>query len=311
MALVSFTQGLKKNLPTSSIIEGALYLTTDTGEMYYGKSISELLKITDTDSVKNVSFTQSLTSGTEIGKLTVDNTTYTLYSQTDTDYLVKQTPSTSSLEHPLLASSVGAGGASSALTTEAIFAAGMTINPSTNTITATNFAGTATAANSLTIGAINTGENLNNYFEQNHFKFYNAPALTTNEGMPTSSALLGDSIAVQSYPLSTTKQIQEVVDAEGKMHVRVKDSVANDISDWRVMCSIKEGIAVGNETTPVYIKADGTPEPVNIDVNVFIVQNTKPTNHKKLWIDTTAKTGGLKYYSEELQDWTHVPVAWV
>lgn len=89
MALVSFTQGLKENLPTSSIIEGALYLTTDTGEMYYGKSISELLKITDTDSVKNVSFTQSLTSGTEIGKLTVDDTTYTLYSQTYTDYLVK------------------------------------------------------------------------------------------------------------------------------------------------------------------------------------------------------------------------------
>ena len=53
MALVSFTQGLKENLPTNGIIEGALYLTTDTGEMYYGKSISELLKITDTDKATN------------------------------------------------------------------------------------------------------------------------------------------------------------------------------------------------------------------------------------------------------------------
>ena len=53
MAQVSFKEGLKANLPKSNISQGALYLTTDAGELYFGKNTSTLLKITDTDKATN------------------------------------------------------------------------------------------------------------------------------------------------------------------------------------------------------------------------------------------------------------------
>lgn len=53
MAQVSFKEGLKANLPKSDISQGALYLTTDTGELYFGKNTNTLLKITDTDKATN------------------------------------------------------------------------------------------------------------------------------------------------------------------------------------------------------------------------------------------------------------------
>ena len=48
MAKVKFYKGTKANLPTSGMIEeGAFYLCTDTGELYFGAGSSTLLLITD------------------------------------------------------------------------------------------------------------------------------------------------------------------------------------------------------------------------------------------------------------------------
>lgn len=42
---------------------------------------------------------------------------------------------------------------------------------------------------------------------------------------------------------------------------------------------------------------------------VFVASKTSPSNTNILWIDTTATTGGLKYYNGSA--WVHVPVAFV
>ena len=88
-----------------------------------------------------VSFTQSLTSGTAIGKITIDGTETTLYCQTNTntDTLVKQTADTSTTAFPILIRANAS--AASATAGEAKYVAGVTITPSTKTITATTFAG--------------------------------------------------------------------------------------------------------------------------------------------------------------------------
>lgn len=56
----------------------------------------------------------------------------------------------------------------------------------------------------------------------------------------------------------------------------------------------------------------------SIVTDVWYVGSTKPDQNKTgeeatkarklLWIDTTASTGGLKYYNGSA--WVHVPVAW-
>ena len=43
--------------------------------------------------------------------------------------------------------------------------------------------------------------------------------------------------------------------------------------------------------------------------SAYYVGDTAPDDTNLLWIDTTANTGGLKYYNGT--DWVHVPVAWV
>ena len=43
-------------------------------------------------------------------------------------------------------------------------------------------------------------------------------------------------------------------------------------------------------------------------ITIFHSGTTAPTNTKLLWIDTTAETGGLKYYNGS--SWEHVPVAY-
>lgn len=42
--------------------------------------------------------------------------------------------------------------------------------------------------------------------------------------------------------------------------------------------------------------------------DIFVAGTTAPSNTKLLWIDTTASSGGLKYYNGSA--WKHVPVAW-
>lgn len=46
----------------------------------------------------------------------------------------------------------------------------------------------------------------------------------------------------------------------------------------------------------------------NLSGNVFHAGTTAPSNKGLLWIDTTANTGGLKYYNGSA--WVHVPVAY-
>ena len=41
---------------------------------------------------------------------------------------------------------------------------------------------------------------------------------------------------------------------------------------------------------------------------LYVAGTTAPTDTKGLWIDTTANTGGLKYYNGTA--WVHVPVAY-
>lgn len=43
------------------------------------------------------------------------------------------------------------------------------------------------------------------------------------------------------------------------------------------------------------------------NVNPYVIGTTAPANTSKLWIDTTATTGGLKYYNGSA--WVHVPTA--
>lgn len=45
-----------------------------------------------------------------------------------------------------------------------------------------------------------------------------------------------------------------------------------------------------------------------IVTDVFYAGPTAPSNTKLLWVDTTAYTGGLKYFNGS--SWEHVPVAY-
>lgn len=58
-------------------------------------------------------------------------------------------------------------------------------------------------------------------------------------------------------------------------------------------------------------KAVGTvieKETVWDEKTVFVAQSTEPEDTRLLWMDTTAQTGGLKYYNGTA--WVHVPVAY-
>lgn len=89
-----------------------------------------------------VSFSQTLTTGSEVGKITIDGTETTLYAPAGTgNDRVTQNISTANKNFPLLLSYYET---SSSTTTaqEANRASGIYANPSTGTVTATNFVGT-------------------------------------------------------------------------------------------------------------------------------------------------------------------------
>lgn len=62
----------------------------------------------------------------------------------------------------------------------------------------------------------------------------------------------------------------------------------------------------GTRTKPLATVLDDLSEAVS-NVNPYVIGTTAPTNTSKLWIDTTATTGGLKYYNGSA--WVHVPTA--
>jgi len=86
----------------------------------------------DHSDYSKVTVTPTLTSGTEVGKITVDGTTKTLYAPTDTDTKVTQTVTTDSGHYKILATSVS--NATSTTTTTAVFSSNIQINPGLNNI---------------------------------------------------------------------------------------------------------------------------------------------------------------------------------
>lgn len=86
-----------------------------------------------------VSYSQTLTSGVELGKITIDDNVTTIYGKDDVS--VKQSASSVAKELPILTKTSEG---TTAVTGEASFASGVSINPSTKTITATTFKGNLT-----------------------------------------------------------------------------------------------------------------------------------------------------------------------
>lgn len=58
----------------------------------------------------------------------------------------------------------------------------------------------------------------------------------------------------------------------------------------------------------LYTKEELDTKFASIVTDIFSLGTTAPENTKLLWIDTTAVTGGLKYYNGT--EWIHVPVAY-
>lgn len=102
-------------------------------------------------------YTPALTSGTVVGTICINGTVQTIYcnTNTDTDTKVTQTVTTASGNYPIL---MGKAGRTTTATEQAWFDSGITINPSTHTITATTFNGnakTATTATNVNGGTVN------------------------------------------------------------------------------------------------------------------------------------------------------------
>ena len=85
-----------------------------------------------THNYSKVTVTQTQTSGTEVGKITIDGTTTPLYAPEDTDTKVTQTVTTDSGHYKILAT--GVSNATSTTTTTAVFSSNIQINPGLNNI---------------------------------------------------------------------------------------------------------------------------------------------------------------------------------
>ena len=119
-----------------------------SGKLYYhpnrayGSTAGDVYTILHTG---NLTITQSLTSGTKIGTITIDGTGTDLYAPSNTDTKVTQAYSTTNNSYPLLfsatagISSTASRGAQTSILNNQIYA-----NPSTGAITATAFTGNMT-----------------------------------------------------------------------------------------------------------------------------------------------------------------------
>ena len=91
--------------------------------------------------------------------------------------------------------------------------------------------------------------------------------------------------------------------------------VANEVTArWKDRHGTYNGNVTGNAATATKLATARTINGVafdgsaNINVKGFAAQSSAPGNTSLLWIDTTAKTGGLKYHNGSA--WVHVPVAY-
>ena len=130
----------------------AVATTTADGLM----SSADKTKLNGIDtSAKNVAFTRSLTSGTKIGTITISGTATDIYCEknTDADTKVTQnlTSSSTTGSFPILIKNTTS---TITITDQSRFVAGITVTPSTGTITATTFkgalSGNATTATTAT-----------------------------------------------------------------------------------------------------------------------------------------------------------------
>lgn len=144
-----------------------------------------------------VAFTQTLSSGSEVGTLTIDGTDVKLYAPAGTgNDKVTQNIKSDNKNYPLLLSYYET--SSSATTAEAANrATGIYANPSTGTITATNFAGTI---NGYTIGGnVETAVPPNALFTDTTYTF----ATGTTNGTFNVSVNGGAATPVSIYGLGT------------------------------------------------------------------------------------------------------------
>lgn len=91
--------------------------------------------------------------------------------------------------------------------------------------------------------------------------------------------------------------------------------VANEVTArWKDRHGTYNGNVTGNAATATKLATARTINGVafdgssNINVKGFAAQSSAPGNTSLLWIDTTAKTGGLKYHNGSA--WVSVPVAY-
>ena len=150
-AIPKFDVKVVTSLPTSNISTSTIYLKADTSsgtnnvydEYLYVNSKWEIIGTTMADLAsysKKADTIKSLSiSGKTITYTKGDGTSGTLTTQdTNTDVFVKQTNSTGTSEYPiLLKNGTGIG----TITYTALFNSGVTVQPSTGTITATKFKG--------------------------------------------------------------------------------------------------------------------------------------------------------------------------
>src|SRR5574344_224662 len=129
----------KKGEKMSEVLTNGIKVPDKGSRSWYDDMRGDLVKLDALiGSASSVTVNPMLTSGIEIASITVNGTSYSLYQQ-DSDIAVNIKPVTTNEELPILLSK------SSEENTDTVdMSVGVTVNPSTNAITATTFVGALT-----------------------------------------------------------------------------------------------------------------------------------------------------------------------
>lgn len=177
-----------------------------------------------------VSIARNLTSGTKIGTITIGDTATDLYCQTNTntDTKVTQTVTSSNATYPLL---LAPSGQTATTTTTSYFDSGVTLNPSTNTITA-NITGSAGSVAWANVTGKPTIPTVTNYYWAN----VNISSSSNSATTPTFSTITTTGISyvatlrpstTETYHLgSVNNRWNGVFSTTGNFSGRITSSVA-------------------------------------------------------------------------------------
>lgn len=99
---------------------------------------------------------------------------------------------------------------------------------------------------------------------------------------------------------------QTIVDSETNMSY-TSPYITTMSGGENMAVDVREAINVYSKSQ-TYSKTELDTKFASIVTDIFSLGTTAPENTKLLWIDTTAVTGGLKYYNGT--EWVHVPVAY-